>query len=135
MAKRGGHTKPQYSISTSVKVGEGKYRKGESFGLWINLDGVPHARGSVKGEYLEKLAKFLTIAANKDLSVSFALFRNNKKSSDDDEGGEWSDKESKEEEDDEKEEKRSKKSSPKGSEKSSGKSGKKGKSDWDFDDD
>jgi hypothetical protein len=128
---RGGSKRPQYSVSTSVFVRKGKYIKGPSFGLW-DADSPVMARGSVKEDYLEELAEFLTKAADKGVSVSFSLFKNKKQrdeeEEEDDEKEERRSKRSKrneeEEEDEEKEEKRGKKTGKK--------SGK--KDDWDFDD-
>jgi hypothetical protein len=132
--KRGGSKRPQFSISTSVFVRKGKYIKGPSFGLW-DADSPVVARGSVKEDYLAELAEFLQKAVDKDLSVSFALFKN-KKQRDEEEEEEDDEKEERrgkrgkrsrdeeEEEEDEKEEKRGKKTGKK--------SGK--KDDWDFDD-
>lgn len=141
--KRGGHSRPQYSISTSIFVRKGKYIKGPSFGLW-DADSGPMARGSVKDSYLEELQDFLSKAAKREQSVSFALFKNKptkKKDEDDDDDDDDNEEEDEEndddgEEEDEKEEKPSKRK-PEKSSKSSGKSSKKsgGKKDWDFDDD
>ena len=138
--KRGGHKRPQYSISTSVAVRKGKYLKGPSFGLWINDDNdVPMARGSVKENYLSELAAFLRKAESKDLSVSFALFKNKDKkrrdeddddSDDDEEEAEEKDTDSDDDEEEDEDEKPAKKASKKAAKKSS-KKGK--KSDWDFD--
>lgn len=143
--KKGGHQRPQYSISTSVFVRKGKYLKGPSFGLWLAESG-PMARGSVKEDYLQELVEFLEKAQSKDQSVSFALFKNKPKKDrdeddDDDDEDEDEDEDGDEDEDeDEKEEKKSKKRKAEKPEKSSGKSkdkaGKKGaKKDWDFDED
>ena len=130
--KRSSHSKPKYSISTSVAVRQGKYIKGPSFGLW-DADTGPMARGSVKEGYLTELIEFLKKAEAKDLSVGFSLFKNTEKKDrdeDDDEEEEEEDdpaekpakkkkKPVKEEEEEEEEEKPAKKS--------------KKKDDWDFD--
>ena len=145
-----GNPKPQYSIGTSVAIRKGKYVKGPSFGLWINdKSDFPMARGSVKENYLTELIEFLQKCEKRDLSASFALFKNKKeKHSDDDGDSEWSSKKDKDSDDDfdmpkkkskreepeDEDEKPSKKSSSKSS-KSSGKEGKKSGSDWDFNDD
>lgn len=136
--KRGGHKRPQYSVSTSVAIRKGKYLKGPSFGLWLNDSDVPMARGSVKENYLSELVEFLTKAERKDLSVSFALFKNkDKKRRDKDDDDDEEEEEEEEEDEDKKSAKKtgkkagpSKKDSGKKSDKKSGK-----KSDWDFDDD
>ena len=138
--------RPQYSISSSVAIRKGKYKQGPSFGLWINDGKGPMARGSVKENYLEELAAFLSKAAKNDLSVSFSLFKNKKKVEDDDEeeDDEEDEEEKDEEEDEEKEDddeeeekpaKRKSSKSTKSSGKSSGKAEKKSSKDWDFDDD
>ncbi len=152
---RGGHSRPKYSISTSVKIRDGKYAKGPSFGLW-DADSGPMARGSVKDEYLEDLVEFLEKAAKKEVPVAFALFKNKDKGRDDDDGEyrsrrsrEDDDRDEKprrrrdrEDEDEDKEEKRSSRRSRKeededeGKEERSSKRSKKGskKDSWDFDD-
>ena len=151
--RRGGHKRPEYSIATSVMIRKGKYKKGPSFGMWKSDNG-PIARGSVKEDYLGELGKFLRIAAQKEQSVSFALFKNKPKrdEDEDDDDDDDDDNDEEEEEDDEDEEdedddeedeeeeeekssKRRGKKSPKGGSKSSKKSGKKSskKKDWDFD--
>jgi len=139
--KRGGHSRPQFSISTSVFIRKGKYAKGPSFGLWT-ADSGPVARGSVKEEYLDDLIEFLRKAQKNEMGVSFALFKNKSKGEDDD--GEYRSKrrDRDEDEDGDKEEKRSSRRGRKeededeDKEERSSKRGKKGKKDdWDFDND
>lgn len=149
--RRGGSKRPEYSIATSVMIRKGKYKKGPSFGMWKSDNG-PIARGSVKEDYLGELGKFLRIAAQKEQSVSFALFKNKPKrdeddedededdededeEEDEDEDDEDGDDEEDEEEEEEKSSKRKGKKSSKGGSKNGKKSGKKSgkKKDWDFD--
>jgi len=99
------HNKPEYSISTSVSPRKGKYVKGPSFGLWL-ADNGPMARGSVKEDYLNELVSFLRKAASEDMSVAFALFKNDNKKSkrrddDDDNEEEYGSKRRSKDEDDE----------------------------------
>lgn len=71
----GGHKHPNLRVSFSVRVGEGKYKKGPSFGLWENEEGGSvKAKGSVKGEYAQALCEFLDHYG--DRGVSVALFDN-----------------------------------------------------------
>ena len=76
----GGGRQPKWSISFSVKIRDGEYKKGPSIGLWP-ADSGPMARGSCKGEYLEKLAAFFDRYARKSNGISVSLFEN------DNEGG------------------------------------------------
>ena len=150
--KRGGSSRPKYSVATSVFVRKGKYLKGPTFGLWL-ADNGPMARGSVKDEYLEDLISFLQKAAKNEMSVSFALFKNQEKKDDDDEG-EYRSRRSREEEDEddkparrkrreepeeEEDEKPAKRKSKKSEEEEEeddkpAKKSKGKKDDWDFDD-
>ena len=141
--KKASHNKPEYSISTSVAIRKGKYIKGPSFGLWI-VDNGPVARGSVKEDYLAELTDFLKKAAAKDLSVQFALFRNDEKkkkyAKEDEEEDEADEEEEEDEEDeeDEEEEEEEEEPAPKktSKKKQAGKakaSGGKKASKWDFD--
>ena len=80
--KRSGN-QPDLHLAFTAKDGR-EYVKGPSVGLW-NADKGPQARGSIKGEYLEKLIDFL-----KDFeedSVSVALFNNDGGSSRGSRGG------------------------------------------------
>ena len=74
----GGNRQPKWSISFSVKVGEGNYKKGPSVGLWP-ADSGPMARGSCKGEYLDKLAEFFDRYSRKSNGISVSLFENDGK--------------------------------------------------------
>lgn len=92
MAK--GKQKPSHAIFFSAKVGEKKYVKGPVTGLFkAEDDGGPLFRATIKGEYLEKLAKFLKTAAAKDYPVGVAVFKskfgaaNGKKKSEEDDDG------------------------------------------------
>jgi hypothetical protein len=112
-------SRPTHSVSFSLRVGKGDYKKGPSVGAWAVEDGPDNmiARGSLSGEYLEKVVAALSSAAKKDLSVSFSIWENDGKF------GKKRDEEEEEEEDEE-EEKPSKK----------GKKAKKSDG-WDLDDD
>lgn len=135
--KRGGHTRPQFSISTSVFVRKGKYLKGPSFGLWESDNG-PIARGSVKEEYLDDLISFLTKAEKNEMSVSFALFKNDEKGGGkrgrDDDEGEYRSHRSRKDDDEDEEKPRRRKREEEDEDKPRGKKGGK-KDDWGFDDD
>jgi hypothetical protein len=74
--KKGAGTKPDLSVALSVKQGNG-YVKGPSFGLWINVEGGPSYRGTLKGDYLNQVVEFLANAAEADLSVGLAVFSKN----------------------------------------------------------
>lgn len=123
--RSGGGNRPKYSIAVSVAVRKGKYVKGPSFGLWT-ADSGPTARGSVKEDYLQELIDFLSKAAKRDQSVSFALFENDKKKSRKDEDDDDEDEEDEKDEVGEEEEEDDKPAKKK----TAGK-----KKEWDFDDD
>jgi len=73
----GSGNQPNFNLVFTAKDGR-EYVKGPNVGMW-DADKGPKARGSIKGEYLEKLIDFL-----KDFerdSVSVALFENDGKGS------------------------------------------------------
>lgn len=141
--KRGGNSRPKYSIATSVFIRKGKYVKGPSFGLWT-ADNGPMARGTIKEDYLDDLISLLQNAQKKELGVSFALFKNDeerdsgeyrsKRDDDDDDEKPSRRKREEEEDEDEKPARRKRKAAEEDDEdeKPSKKGGKK-KDDWDFD--
>src|SRR5262245_39067076 len=74
--RNGGGGRPSMFLSFSAKVGDRKYKRLSSIGLWPRDEGVgPIAGGSVKGEYLDNLVDDLTKAADKGWDVSVALFK------------------------------------------------------------
>lgn len=77
----GGKSKPDLSIALSVQVGENKYEKGPSFGLWLNDKGGPAYRGTLKDEYLAQVLEFLASAQEAGLPVSLAAFSNEERAS------------------------------------------------------
>lgn len=77
--RRGGGKPPKWSISFSVRLREGEYKKGPSIGLWP-ADAGPMARGTTKGEYAEQLAAFFDRYAGKESGISVSLFENDGKS-------------------------------------------------------
>lgn len=77
----GGKKKPALSIALSVQVGEKKYEKGPSFGLWTNDKGGPAYRGTLKDEYLAQVLEFLASAQEAGLPVSLAVFSNDNQAS------------------------------------------------------
>jgi hypothetical protein len=105
---KGGNRQPKWSLSFSVRVGEGNYKKGPSIGLWPAEEG-PMARGTTKGEYAEKLAEFFERYASKSSGISVSLFENDgkfgkKKSRDDDDEEERSSRRKRSRDDDDDEE-------------------------------
>ena len=73
----GSGNQPNFNLVFTAKDGR-EYVKGPNVGMW-DADKGPKARGSIKGEYLEKLIDFL-----KDFDrdgVSVALFENDGKGS------------------------------------------------------
>lgn len=132
MAFSKSHSKPQYSVSTSVSIRKGKYVKGPSFGLWL-ADSGPMARGTVKEDYLGELIAFLKKAHANDQGVAFALFKNKPKRDEDDDRDDDDDDD--DDAEDEKPAKKKKRPAEDDDDEKPAKKKAKKKSDWDFDDD
>lgn len=99
--------RPTHSLSFSVRVGKGKYKKGPSAGAWSKEDGPKNliAGGSLSGEYLSKAISFLRTAEKKDLTVGFSIWENDgkfgkKRDDDEDDDDEDGDEDEDEDEDD-----------------------------------
>jgi hypothetical protein len=77
--KGGGASRPtQFIAVTAPGRTNGEYEKGPAIGLWPTDGGRgPLARGSIKGEYLDKLDDFIHEQAKNRGSVSFAIFESN----------------------------------------------------------
>jgi len=75
--RRGSGNQPDFNLVFTAKDGR-EYVKGPSVGLW-EADKGPQARGSIKGEYLEKLIDFLKDFEQESVLVS--LFENDGKGS------------------------------------------------------
>lgn len=96
--KKGGF--PSHNIMLSVKVGDEYKQCKASCGLWPNDGKGPELRGSIDGERLEKIASFLSKAAEKDLKVSVSLFKSKPKKKRDEDDDDERDSGSKDDSDD-----------------------------------
>ena len=106
--KSGGGNRPNFNLCLSAKIGKGNYKKGPAIGLW-DADNGPKARGSLKGDYADQVARF--IRRYGEAGVSVALFeadakgfKKKKRYDDDDDDYEDRKKRRKEAEEDEDEE-------------------------------
>jgi hypothetical protein len=77
--RSGGGSKPAMSVQLSCKVGDGQYEKGPSFGLFINEEGGPAFRSTLKGDYLTQTLEFLSNAYDAGLPVNLAVFDNSER--------------------------------------------------------
>jgi hypothetical protein len=77
--RSGGGGSAALSLTLSAKSGK-DYIKCPLTGLWVNEDGGPSHKGSLKGDRLAEILEFLSNAYDAGITVSVALFDNSERS-------------------------------------------------------
>jgi len=73
--QQGGNTDAAFTVKLSAKQGN-KWVEGGSFSFWVNENGGPAFKGSLKGERLQNVVEFLMAALEENLTVSMSMFDN-----------------------------------------------------------